>query len=60
MTLLVNSTKKHGMVRKGMIGSGASMPFKHSNTKIKGLTSAGTNKQQFLSPPVLGKGTGLV
>jgi hypothetical protein len=59
MTLLVNSTKKHSLMRKGMPGTGASLPFKHSNTKIKGLVGPGLAKQQFLSPPVVGKGSGL-
>lgn len=59
MTLLVNSTKKYGNLRKGVTTNGA-MTFKHSMTK-KIMTSAGPSKQQFLSPPaVLTKGTILI
>jgi hypothetical protein len=56
MTLLVNSTKKYGNLRKGVTTNGA-MTFKHSMTK-KIISSSGPSKQQFLSPPViLTKGT---
>jgi hypothetical protein len=44
LTLFINPTKKHGLMRKGMPGTGASLPFKHSNTRIKGLMGPGLTK----------------
>lgn len=50
LTLLVNTTKKYGNLRKA--GGGVGLPFKHSLTK-KNITSSGI--KQFSSPPIIGK-----
>ena len=56
LTLLVNSTKKYGNLRRGGGGgaplTGNAMAFKHNLNK-KNLSSAGI--KQFSSHPVVGK-----
>lgn len=61
MTLLINTTKKHGSQKKtgGGAANNGGMVFKHSVTK-KIASSAGSGKTPFLSPPVVGKGNNLM
>lgn len=52
LTLLVNTTKKYGNLRKAGGGGGIGLPFKHSLTR-KNITNAVI--KQFSSPPIIGK-----